>query len=617
MVVEIRILSGSRQGERIVLDVEQFHVGTHHDCEVCFDPQLDPNVRGQSAMLLFTEDGWIVKCTGEGEMWVNQSPVLKQSRIRSGDLLRISDRGPDLSFAILGREASRPTSPSPSVAVTEPPSCPPVVAVEKEKPSGAARPQNMRTVEAVRVCGHRLPWLVGVLFVAVLVTVGLTWLLMRGEPAEESILQLQEISGKTISEGSEFCLDVPVSRNRDFPGKIIFSLAGSSPPGIQLETNRGRLTWMPTESQGPARYPVTVKIQTDGKDSVSDERTFWIEVKEVNAAPKLQSVEAQRVAAGEDVLFSLRATDPDLPPNKLKFDLLEAPAWVSIDSAGGRVRCKPGEDEHGDYTIQVRVTDDGQPPLSDEMVVKVTVMGDPWRQVEHKLQEAVFLTQVELGNTSKARSWPFATCVAIDEFALLTSGREAWQLARWRDEGYKIWAVNPITGLKMEIKEVLVHRKFQAKADQPGEWIYANLGLLICEEPLPVVAKRAALKELEVLEEGLPLACVGFSHGGEKITRFDSFRAQLNRGKLFLTSTGSDGGQLLELKMPMPVNAYGSPVVNQQGKIVGIYGETALDETGMKNLQYATALDPRLIDSSVKWRDSENWIKPAATEAVP
>ena len=47
-----------------------------------------------------------------------------------------------------------------------------------------------------------------------------------------------------------------------------------------------------------------------------------------------------------------------------------------------------------------------------------------------QLRDAVFLVEVE----KAGRFWPFATCVAVGKETLLTSAREAMQLATWREE---------------------------------------------------------------------------------------------------------------------------------------------------------------------------------------
>jgi hypothetical protein len=100
MAVEILILSGARQGERLVLDKREFQAGSDARCEVLFDARTDPAIYGRSAMFRCQEDGWSVRCAG-GQVLVNQQPVTGWMRIRSGDVVRMSESGPDFSFSIV------------------------------------------------------------------------------------------------------------------------------------------------------------------------------------------------------------------------------------------------------------------------------------------------------------------------------------------------------------------------------------------------------------------------------------------------------------------------------------------------------------------------------------
>jgi hypothetical protein len=97
MAVDILILSGVRQGEQIVLDTTNFRVGTSPDCAVFFDPQLDPGAANRSASFCLMEDGWFI-VHAMGEILVNHRAVAGPTRIRAGDVVRMSETGPDFSF---------------------------------------------------------------------------------------------------------------------------------------------------------------------------------------------------------------------------------------------------------------------------------------------------------------------------------------------------------------------------------------------------------------------------------------------------------------------------------------------------------------------------------------
>ena len=111
MAVEILVLSGARQGQRIILDRPVFAAGDGPGCDVPFDPNEDPDVRGRRIEFAFDEDGWRIRNAGQGEPLVNIDPLVAEQRIRSGDIVRLSEFGPDFSFALLlGQAAPKPLS---------------------------------------------------------------------------------------------------------------------------------------------------------------------------------------------------------------------------------------------------------------------------------------------------------------------------------------------------------------------------------------------------------------------------------------------------------------------------------------------------------------------------
>ncbi|MDY0170458.1 MAG: hypothetical protein RBS80_28210 [Thermoguttaceae bacterium] len=109
MIVEIHILSGSRQGERLELDQLAFRVGSQPGSAVYFDPANDPPAKDRLAEFRFSEDdGWSVCNAGEGELLVDHEPVNGTAHVRSGNVVRLSGLGPDFVFSILSRPKSVP-----------------------------------------------------------------------------------------------------------------------------------------------------------------------------------------------------------------------------------------------------------------------------------------------------------------------------------------------------------------------------------------------------------------------------------------------------------------------------------------------------------------------------
>lgn len=107
MAVGITILSGARRGEELAFDQPEFRVGGDPACEIFFDPQQDPAVRGRQALFRLGDDGWYVKSAGGGPLLVNQRQVEASTRLRSGDVVRLSPDGPDFAFKLLSRLGPR------------------------------------------------------------------------------------------------------------------------------------------------------------------------------------------------------------------------------------------------------------------------------------------------------------------------------------------------------------------------------------------------------------------------------------------------------------------------------------------------------------------------------
>ncbi|UCH85067.1 MAG: putative Ig domain-containing protein [Candidatus Latescibacterota bacterium] len=94
-----------------------------------------------------------------------------------------------------------------------------------------------------------------------------------------------------------------------------------------------------------------------------------------NERPVIDPIADQAVDEGVELTFTVTATDPDIPPDNLTFSVASsAPAGVSIDPTTGLFAWTP-EEEYGAgvHTIDVIVTDDGLPPLSDSTGVTITV----------------------------------------------------------------------------------------------------------------------------------------------------------------------------------------------------------------------------------------------------
>ena len=94
-----------------------------------------------------------------------------------------------------------------------------------------------------------------------------------------------------------------------------------------------------------------------------------------NTAPVLDPVDAQTVFLGQTLAFSASAHDPDSPPQTLRFSLDPEPPPGALLTGAGAFTWTPAL--LGSFPITLRVTDNGQPPLSAAETFLVEVLPPP------------------------------------------------------------------------------------------------------------------------------------------------------------------------------------------------------------------------------------------------
>lgn len=176
----------------------------------------------------------------------------------------------------------------------------------------------------------------------------------------------------TINELEPYSLTVQAV-DSDIPKQTLTYTLIGAPNGEAINPSTGFLTWTPTEQQGDnSTYKFTVRV-SDGV--VNTDSPISLTVREVNSAPSLTAIPDQNI--DEMKLFSVtaRGTDADIPANILTFSLDPgAPAGMTINPNTGVISWTPDEAQGaGDYSVTVRLTDNGTPVLSDSKTFKIHV----------------------------------------------------------------------------------------------------------------------------------------------------------------------------------------------------------------------------------------------------
>ncbi|HUY92566.1 MAG TPA: SUMF1/EgtB/PvdO family nonheme iron enzyme [Pirellulales bacterium] len=261
--------------------------------------------------------------------------------------------------------------------------------------------------------------------------------------------QITAIADATIDEERPYSFTFR-ARDADLPpNRLTFSLEPGAPEGMQLDPKSGRLEWTPSEAQGPGEYLIGVRVSDDFSPPGVDMEKFSITVREVNRPPAFEAVPKSKTVNLYDLAtLELKATDPDLPPNKLTFSFEgEPPEGAEIDDVSSTLVWRPAPKFYGTkQKISLRVTDDAPQPLSDQTTLTIDVGRTATNSIGMKLvyiQPGEFRMGFELRpDSNQARAHdvtiekPFYLGqfeVTTDQFALFVREQNNFQTEAERD----------------------------------------------------------------------------------------------------------------------------------------------------------------------------------------
>lgn len=213
---------------------------------------------------------------------------------------------------------------------------------------------------------------------------------------------IEDVSG---SEGVEVAFTVSATdANNDV---VTLSLLSSNLPASAasaFDADSGKFAWTP--GYGDAGV-YTVKFKADDGDSgVDSSDAVTITIANVNRNPVLNAVSAITVAEGEDIAFTLVATDADVAiDDTLKFSSSNLPTGATLDELTGAFAWTPGFDQAGSYDIVFTVTDLSGADSSQTASITVTnVNGAPsWNVAGAKqMPDTIAIEGIKLEYTYKA-----------------------------------------------------------------------------------------------------------------------------------------------------------------------------------------------------------------------
>jgi hypothetical protein len=154
----------------------------------------------------------------------------------------------------------------------------------------------------------------------------------------------------------------------------------SAPLGVKIDSS-GIIAWTPTRAQSATTNTITTVVtNADLFDTINPHlnatNIITVVVLHTNAPPSLTPIGDTSVHYG--VLLSVQAVaaDPDIPADILTFSLAVAPTNMTINASNGLITWTPALAQLGSNTVTVKVTDNGQPPLSATTTFHVLVIGN-------------------------------------------------------------------------------------------------------------------------------------------------------------------------------------------------------------------------------------------------
>src|SRR5436190_7366246 len=188
---------------------------------------------------------------------------------------------------------------------------------------------------------------------------------------------LAAIGNKTVNELATLAFTATAT-DSDVPANTLtFSLDAGAPAGATIGASTGAFSWTPTEAQGPASTPITVRVTDNGSPVLSGAEAITVTVNEVNSAPVVTNPGNKTTNELANLAFTVTATDSDIPANTITWSLtLGTPAatGATIGSGTGAFSWTPSEAQGpGTYPVTVTATDNGSPAMNGTAAFAITV----------------------------------------------------------------------------------------------------------------------------------------------------------------------------------------------------------------------------------------------------
>ncbi len=154
--------------------------------------------------------------------------------------------------------------------------------------------------------------------------------------------------------------------DKEDAGKLTYS-SGNLPEGAVLNAKTGKFDWTPNFLQA-GTYDIQFKVTDTG--NLSAEQTAHITIDDLNRAPSIEPISAQKVNENQTLTFTVIGKDEDTD-NTLTYTAQDLSQGASFDTQTHTFSWTPSFEQAGDYQVTFKVSD-GKEEAS--VTVPITVL---------------------------------------------------------------------------------------------------------------------------------------------------------------------------------------------------------------------------------------------------
>lgn len=190
--------------------------------------------------------------------------------------------------------------------------------------------------------------------------------------------RIAPLGEKSFTRGRPFEFNVVAMGYDPAKGRPEFSLVPPLIAGARLEKSTGKFTWSPTTSQKAGKYTFKFEVKHPSAPGGKLSESVNIQLRDPNTPPKISPASPPIIYLGRPWKYTMQATDAETQGSKLTWKLGEtAPMGLSIESQTGVLTWTTDDStEPGTVNVSVIVTDDGTPPQSTTLPLRLTVQDD-------------------------------------------------------------------------------------------------------------------------------------------------------------------------------------------------------------------------------------------------